>query len=94
MLVECILAFVCAFVHECTCVCARAAGAAARHDRATSDVCHHVGMCMCECMNVHMDVRVDSMPVCVRVRTCARVGSGTRARPPDVNHYVQTSAYV
>ncbi len=47
------------------------------------DVIHHVGMCMSECMNVHMCVRVDSMQGCVRVRTCvrARGGSGTCARP-------------
>jgi hypothetical protein len=39
-------------------------------------------------MYVHMDVRVDSMHVCVRVRACvrARVGSGTGARPRDVYH--------
>ncbi len=34
------------------------------------DVYHPVCMYMCECVYMHMDVRVDSMPVCARVRTC------------------------
>ena len=58
------------------------------------DVCHHVCMYMCECMYVHMDVRVDSMQACVRVRTCvrARVESGTRARP--ISTYICTSTCI
>jgi hypothetical protein len=41
------------------------------------DGIHNVGMYMCECMYVHMDVRVGSMQVCVRAR--ARRERRTRA---------------
>jgi hypothetical protein len=68
-LVECISACARALAHECACVCARAAGAAAQHER-TPEGIHHVGMYMFECVHVHMDVRLDCMQVCVRVRTC------------------------
>jgi hypothetical protein len=42
---------------------------------------------------MHTCVRVGSLRVCVRVRTCtcARVGSGTRARPRD---FVSLRAYI
>jgi hypothetical protein len=84
-LVGCIPAFVRALVRECACVCAR-----------RLDVYHNVGMYTCECMYMHVHVRVDSMHVRVHARTCtrARVGSGTRACPRDVYHYVHASTYV
>ncbi len=35
------------------------------------DVYHHVGMHMCQCVYMHVCVRVDSMQVCLCVRVCA-----------------------
>jgi hypothetical protein len=45
-------------------------------------VYHHVCMYVNACMYMQMDVHVDSMQACVRVRACmcARVGSGTCAQ--------------
>jgi hypothetical protein len=68
----------------CLCMSAHAC-ARERRRNATArplDVCHHVRMCMCECMYVHMCVRVDSMQACasrrVRMPTCAHAHAHRR----------------
>ncbi len=93
--------YISACVRARLCMSARACAREQRERRRNTtarplDVCHHVGMYMCECMYMHTCVRVGSLRVCVRVRTCmcARVGSGTRARPRDVYDHVHTFIYV
>ncbi len=79
-------------VGACLCMSARACAREWRRNAIARprDVCHHVCMCMSECMYMHVDVRVDSMHACVRVRTCvrARVESGTRARAIHLRIFV------
>ena len=69
------------------CMSARASAREGRERRRNPtarplDVIHHVGMYMCECMDVHMDVRVESLQVSVhsRVGACARASGAAHAR--------------
>jgi hypothetical protein len=69
----------------CLCMSARACARERRRNATARPlvVCHHVCMCMWECMHVHMCVRVDSLQACasrhIKMRACVDGSASTGA---------------